>query len=184
MAAFAGAEDSEASPEVLSYAFAPRLLRRGFPVSNTQNSSLTSYPWVSPEDGRTRHRLILGQLAAWRSQPGVIVYEASRVDWFLQPVLVLDRDEMDRRDMLSDEQSASLYQAGLDVKAVEVPDPVAEGEGRRGATVILVCNEKGTMLTFHGESLAFLGAVNRQKGFVRRITPYYAYADDRGSPGS
>jgi hypothetical protein len=174
-----GEEDAEASSSPLDHAFAPRMLRRGLPVSTTQNSAMTSYRWVSPEDGRTRHRIILGQIASMRSQAGVIVYEPDPLDWFLQPVLALNRDEMDRRGMLGNERSLILHHSGVDVKAVEVPDPVAEGEdeGRRGATVILVSTERGTIMAFRGESLAFLGAVNRRKGYVRRLTPYYAYTD-------
>jgi hypothetical protein len=168
------------SPEILDYAFAPRLLKRGAPTSTTQNYVLTSYPLVAPEDGRTRHRIILGQITT-RSHTGLIVYETDPLDWSLHLVLVLDRDEMERRNMYSEYRDVNLgFQAALDVKAVEVPDPVGEGEGRRGDTVFLVCNEKGMILTFHGESLDFLGVVNRRKGYVRRLTPYYAYGDGEG----
>jgi hypothetical protein len=86
-----------------------------------------------------------------------------------------------------------IFRAAMDIKVVEVPDPVAEGEGRQGATIILVCNEKGSILAFDGGSLAFLGAVNRSMGSCRRLTPYYADAEggarrlrvvasDRGGP--
>jgi hypothetical protein len=171
MADFARAEASEAPLEVLSYAFAPRLLLRGTPFSRTQPYVLTSYPRVSPDDGRTRHRLILGQITTG-AHTGVIVHETDPLDWSLESVLVLDRDEMERRGMIH-----YGFQVGLDVKAVEVPDPVAEGEGRKGAALFLVCTDKGTILTFDGESLDFLGLVNRRKGFVRRLTPYYADAE-------
>jgi hypothetical protein len=184
MAEFARGEAAEASSSPLDYACAPRLLTRGTSPSGAQALALASYPWVSPDDGRTRHRIILTHVTRMGSQAGLIVYETGPLDWSLEPVLFLDRNEMERRNMYSDYRDVNYnFQAGLDVKAVEVPDPVAEGEGegRRGGTVILVATEKGMILAFHGESLDFMGAVNRKKGFVRRLTPYYAEAG--GSDG-
>jgi hypothetical protein len=187
MADFARGQAAEGSSSPLDYAFAPRLLKRGSPPSSSQAMALASYPWVSPGDGRTRHRIILTHITTMRSQAGVTIYETGPLDWSLQPVLFLDRDDMERRKMISEYRGVNyIFQAGLDVNAVEVPDPVAEGEGRKGATVILVSTEKGTIMAFHGESLDFLGAVNRKKGFVRRLTPYYAEAGggDGGDGGA
>jgi hypothetical protein len=177
MADFVRAEAAEAPPEVLSYAFAPRLLTRGPPLNRAPNFALATYPWVSPHDGRTRHRIILALVSVTGSLPGVIVYEADPLDWSLEPVLFLNRDEMDRKGMLNDRRSIYPLQAAFDVKAVEVPDPVAEGEGRRGDTVILVATDKGNILALEGENLAFWGGVHRKHGYVRRLTPYYAYAE-------
>jgi hypothetical protein len=177
MADFARAEDAEASPEVLSYAFAPRLLTRGSAPGYAVNLALSTFPWVSPHDGRTRHRIIVTLIAMTGSQPNVIVHEADPPDWSLQLVLELSRNDMERRDIFNDGRSVYPFQAGLDVKAVELPDPVAEGEGRKGATIILLSNEKGNILAFHGEYLDFCGGVNRKQGFVRRLTPYYTEAE-------
>jgi hypothetical protein len=182
MACFTRGEDAGASsspPEVLSYAFVPRLLSRGEvrSPSASGNFALATYPWVSPYDGRTRHRIILSQIAIMRYQPHVIVYEADPLDWSLQSVLELGRDEMDQRGILNDSRGIYPFQVCLDVKAVEVPDPVAEGEGRKGGTVFLLSTDKGNILAFDGESLDFWGGVKRKQGVVRRLTPYYTDAE-------
>jgi hypothetical protein len=190
MAEFAGGEDAEASAlETLDYAFAPRLLSRGCRSESygCYNFDLTSYRRVSPDDGcgRTRYRIVNTQVALMHSPPVLIAYEAGPADWYLEEVLTLADGKVSIRGVPTPSTSDFNFKAGLDVKAVEVPDPVVEGEGegRKGATVFLVCNEKGRILAFDGESMAFLGAVGRSRGQYRYLTPCYAYGEGREGGG-
>jgi hypothetical protein len=160
------AENSSASgtTEVLDYAFAPRLLNPHFLSSGGGNGSrqsrgitntVTSYPHVSPKDGRTRLRIACSQLCTMSDQPMLV----DPRDWSLDQVMCLDREEVARRDM----GEHGNFVAGLTVVTAEMPDP---GTGGKGRTVLLLGTDTGSILAFDGESEScdYLGAVGSSLG--------------------
>jgi hypothetical protein len=186
MAGFPGETGEDAkgypSPSQEGYRFAPRLLNQtdsGAGPPSEMGFGITSYPRAIPGEERARHRIVCTEQVTRECDSYLIVWEVNpTTGWAIEEVLWLGRGE--RSDPRMGEHAD--FQFGLDVKVLEVPDPVAEaegeGEGRRCDTILLMSNKKGNILAFDGEFFDFLGAVNRCLGFVRHVTPYYAYGDE------